>query len=238
MSPVETPKLGARLPDPGDPRALYVIDISGYVFRAYHALPPLQSPKGEPTHAVLGVTTMLLKLVADQRPAMLAVAMDSRGKSFRHEMFEGYKATRPVQPPDLGQQIERLREIIDAYAIPVLQQEGIEADDLIATLVRRARERDMHVVIVSADKDMLQLVGDDVVMYDTGRNVVYGRAVGGAKDGARLDLGVRRPRSDLRKGRDDSKEGRTREASNLPRSSFLVARARYVARLAGHCDGS
>ena len=168
------PQRKARLPDPGDPRALYVIDISGYVFRAYHALPPLQSPKGEPTHAVLGVTTMLLKLVADQRPAMLAVAMDSRGKSFRHELFEGYKATRPAQPPDLSQQITRLREIIDAYAIPTLQQEGIEADDLIATVVRRARERDMHVVIVSADKDMLQLVGDDVVMYDTGRNVVYG----------------------------------------------------------------
>ena len=168
------PQSRARLPEPGDPRALYVIDISGYVFRAYHALPPLQSPKGEPTHAVLGVTTMLLKLVADQRPAMLAVAMDSRGKSFRHELFEGYKATRPVQPPDLNQQITRLREIIDAYAFPTLQQEGIEADDLIATVVRRARERDMHVVIVSADKDMLQLVGDDVVMYDTGRNVVYG----------------------------------------------------------------
>jgi DNA polymerase I len=179
------PKLGARLPDPGDPRALYVIDISGYVFRAYHALPPLQSPKGEPTHAVLGVTTMLLKLVADQRPAMLAVAMDSRGKSFRHELFEEYKATRPPQPPDLSQQIARLREIIDAYAIPVLQQEGIEADDLIATLVRRARERDMHVVIVSADKDMLQLVGDDVVMYDTGRNVVYGPAETEAKMGVK-----------------------------------------------------
>jgi DNA polymerase I len=179
------PKLGARLPDPGDPRALYVIDISGYVFRAYHALPPLQSPKGEPTHAVLGVTTMLLKLVADQRPAMLAVAMDSRGKSFRHELFEGYKATRPVQPPDLSQQITRLREIIDAYAIPTLQQEGIEADDLIATLVRRAREHDMHVVIVSADKDLLQLVGDDVVMYDTGRNVVYGPAETEAKLGVK-----------------------------------------------------
>ncbi|MET0386708.1 MAG: DNA polymerase I [Polyangiales bacterium] len=168
------PKSGTRLPDAGDPNTLYVIDISGYVFRAYHALPPLQSPKGEPTHAVLGVTTMLLKLVADQRPAMLAVAMDSRGKSFRHELFDGYKATRPVQPPDLNQQIARLREIIDAYAIPVLQQEGIEADDLIATLVKRARERAMQVVIVSADKDLLQLVGEGVVMYDTGRNLIYG----------------------------------------------------------------
>jgi DNA polymerase-1 len=153
---------------------LYVIDISGYVFRAYHALPPLQSPQGEPTHAVLGVTTMLLKLVQDQRPAMLAVAMDSKGKSFRHELYPSYKATRPVAPPDLSQQVARLREIVDAYAIPVLQQDGVEADDMIATLVRRALEQDMRVVIVSADKDMLQLVNDRVIMYDSGRNLVFG----------------------------------------------------------------
>jgi len=172
MSAEEKP--GTRLPDPGDPQTLYVLDISGYIFRAYHALPPLHSPTGEPTHAVLGVTTMILKLVADQRPALLAVAMDSPTKSFRHELFEGYKATRPPAPPDLSQQITRLREIIDAYAIPVLQQDGLEADDLIATVVRRALDEQLKVVIVSADKDLLQLVNDQVVMYDTGRNLVYG----------------------------------------------------------------
>src|SRR5262245_27028564 len=166
--------VAAKLPPPGDPRTLYVVDISGYVFRAYHALPPLQSPQGEPTHAVLGVTTMLQKLVEDQRPALIAVAMDSKGKSFRHELFTEYKATRPVAPPDLGQQVTRLREIIDAFAFPVLHEEGIEADDLIATLVHKARAENYAVVIVSADKDMLQLVGDQVVMYDTGRNMVYG----------------------------------------------------------------
>ena len=168
------PKPGTRLPDPGDPRVLYVIDISGYVFRAYHALPPLQSPKGEPTHAVLGVTTMLLKLVEERRPAMLAVAMDSRTKSFRHALYAGYKATRPPQPPDLSQQMARVREVLEAYAIPILQQDGIEADDMIATLVRRACAQGMHVVIVSADKDLLQLVNDCVTMYDTGRNTVFG----------------------------------------------------------------
>jgi DNA polymerase-1 len=172
-----------RLPDPGDARTLYVIDISGYIFRAYHALPPLQSPKGEPSHAVLGVTTMLLKLVADQKPALLAVAMDSRGKSFRHELFEGYKATRPAHPPDLTHQIARVREIIEAYAIPILQQDGIEADDLIATVVKRALEQNLRVVIVSADKDMLQLIRDGVIMYDTSRNVVYGPAETKAKLG-------------------------------------------------------
>jgi DNA polymerase-1 len=178
-------KAATRLPAAGDPRVLYVIDISGYVFRAYHALPPLQSPQGEPTHAVLGVTTMLLKLVADQKPAMLAVAMDSRGKSVRHEIFADYKATRPAPPPDLSQQIARLREIIDAYAIPVLQQDGVEADDMIAALVKRARAQNLAVVIVSADKDLLQLVGDDVQMYDTGRNIVYG------PEETRQKLGVR-----------------------------------------------
>ncbi|HEY2735130.1 MAG TPA: DNA polymerase, partial [Polyangiales bacterium] len=167
-------KRATQLPEPGDPRALYVIDISGYLFRAYHALPPLHSPQGEPTHAVLGVTTMLLKLVQDQKPAMLAVAMDSKGKSFRHELYPEYKATRPVAPPDLNQQVGRLREIIDAYAIPVLQHDGVEADDLIATVVARACAEGMHVVIVSADKDLLQLVSDCVVMYDTGRNLVFG----------------------------------------------------------------
>jgi DNA polymerase I len=167
-------KPATRLPAPGDPRVLYVVDLSGYIFRAYHALPPLQSPQGEPSHAVLGVTTMLLKLVQDQKPALLAVAMDSRGRSFRHEMYDAYKATRPAQPPDLGQQIARLREIVDAYAIPVLQQEGVEADDIIATVVRRALEEGLRVVMVSADKDMLQLIRPGVIMYDTGRNLVYG----------------------------------------------------------------
>ncbi|HKU39918.1 MAG TPA: DNA polymerase I [Polyangiales bacterium] len=163
-----------KLPPPGDPRALYVIDISGYVFRAYHALPPLQSPQGEPTHAVLGVTTMVQKLIADQKPQFLAVAMDSKTRSFRHSLYEAYKATRPAAPPDLGQQITRLREIIDAFAIPVLYEDGVEADDLIATLVQQGREHGQPVVIVSADKDMLQLVGDGVLMYDTSRNLVYG----------------------------------------------------------------
>jgi DNA polymerase I len=172
-----------KLPAPGDPRALYVVDISGYVFRAYHALPPLQSPQGEPTHAVLGVTTMLQKLIEDQRPALLVIAMDSKSRSFRHELFNDYKATRQVAPPDLGQQVARLREIIDALAIPVLHQEGIEADDLIASLAHRARAEGHPVVIVSADKDLLQLVGGDIVMYDTGRQLVYGPSETEAKLG-------------------------------------------------------
>ena len=164
------------LPPAGDPRTLYLIDISGYLFRAYHALPPLNNTHGEPTHAVLGTTTMIQKLMADHRPQLLAVAMDSRTPSFRHAIFDGYKANRPPAPPDLKPQIARVLQIIDAYHLPVLQQDGVEADDLIASAVARARAADMHVVIISSDKDLMQLVDEHVVMFDTMRNVVFGPA--------------------------------------------------------------
>ncbi len=163
-----------KLPEPGDDRTLYLIDISGYVFRAYHALPPLESPAGEPSHAVLGVTSMLLKLIAERGPAMLAVAMDSRTRSFRHEMYAEYKANRPPAPPDLKQQMARVGEIVEAYNIPIFQQDGVEADDVIASVVGGMRERRLHVVIVSSDKDLMQLLGDDVLMYDTSREKLYG----------------------------------------------------------------
>ena len=180
-----TEPLPTRLPPPGDPRTLYVVDISGYVFRAYHALPPLSSPQGEPTHAVLGATSMLHKLVAEHKPAMLAVAMDSRTPSFRDAIFAAYKANRPPAPPDLKQQMVRVREVLDAYRLPVLQQDGMEADDLIASLVKGARERGLSVVIVSSDKDLLQLVDDRVCMLDAVRSTVFGTAEVQAKLGVK-----------------------------------------------------
>src|SRR5688572_26854902 len=112
--------MATKLPEPGDPEVLYVVDLTGYVFRAYHALPPMSTSAGEPTHAVYGVTQMLLNLVTTQRPALLAVALDAPGPSFRKEIFEGYKATRKEHPPDLREQIDRLEEVVDAYAIPCL----------------------------------------------------------------------------------------------------------------------
>ena len=162
------------LPDKGDPKTIYVIDISSYVFRAYHALPPLSNSKGEPTHAVAGVSSMLLKLLREREPHTVIVAMDSKEKSFRKELFEAYKANRPPAPPDLQQQMVRVREIVEAWGMSPLEAAGFEADDIIATLVREARAAGLKVVIVSADKDLLQLVGDDVVMYDTMRNKVFG----------------------------------------------------------------
>jgi DNA polymerase-1 len=178
--------LKAELPPPGDPQTLTVLDLSGYVFRAYHALPPLTSSRGEPTGAVLGVTTMVQKLLAERRPAYLAVAIDAPG-SFRKEIYPEYKATRRARPPDLPPQAERVTEIARAYALPCLEAPGFEADDLIATVVRFARSKGLQVVIASADKDLLQLVGDGVVMHDTMRDVVYGVDETIAKLGVRPD---------------------------------------------------
>ncbi len=162
------------LPDKGDPNTIYVIDISSYVFRAYHALPPLSNSKGEPTHAVSGVASMLLKLLREREPKSLVVAMDSKEGSFRRDMYEAYKANRPPAPPDLTQQMGRVREVVDAWGMSPIEAPTYEADDIIATIVAKARELGRKVVIVSADKDLLQLVGDDVVMYDTMRDKVFG----------------------------------------------------------------
>ncbi len=164
----------AELPPPGDPRTLTVLDLSGYVFRAFHALPPLTSTRGEPTGAVLGVTMMLQKLLADRRPTHFAVAIDSAEGSFRKDFYPDYKATRKERPPELAPQSIRVKEIARAYGLACLEAPGFEADDVIATVVRYALGRDLLVVIASADKDLLQLVGGPVVMHDAMREVVYG----------------------------------------------------------------
>ena len=171
------------LPTPGDPETVYVIDISSYVFRAYHALPPLSSSKGEPTHAVAGVANMLAKLVKERKPAAVVVAMDSPKGSFRKERYPEYKANRPPAPPDLRQQMERVRELTEAWGMQPVEADTYEADDIIATLVKQCRQHKLRVVIVSADKDLLQLVGPDVVMYDTMRDNVFGPPEAEAKMG-------------------------------------------------------
>jgi DNA polymerase I len=165
----------SALPKAGDPEVLYLVDLSGYVFRAYHAIQtPLSAPSGEPTQATLGTITMLQRLVNQQKPGAIAVVMDSKGPTFRHVIDERYKAHRPPPPEDLSQQMERCRFIVEAYRLPVLQLDGVEADDLIATAVRGARKEDKKVVVVSADKDLMQLVDEAVVLWDTMRNKVYG----------------------------------------------------------------
>src|SRR5271165_7451033 len=137
---------GSRLPPPGAADVLYLIDLSGYVFRAYHALPPLSSSRGEPTHAVLGTVNMLQKVVGERKPHMLAVAMDSRGPTFRHRLDARYKATRPPPPPDLSQQMARVEQIVRAWDVACFRADRLEADDLIAVATRHAIEEGWRVV--------------------------------------------------------------------------------------------
>lgn len=164
------------LPEAGAADVLYVVDISSFIFRAYHALPPLSSSRGEPTHAVRGVASMLMKLFEEREPHRLAIALDSRGGSKRKERYPEYKANRDAPPEDLEQQIGRVKELVAAWEIPMLEAPGWEADDVIATIVKKSRAQGWQVVIVSADKDLLQLAGEDVVMYDTMRERVFGIA--------------------------------------------------------------
>ncbi len=163
----------ASLPPPGDKDTLWVIDLSGFVFRAYHALPPRMTSRGEPVHAVHGTIATLQKLIGENRPAYLAVAIDSK-ESKRKERYPEYKSNRKERPPDLEEQAGRVREIAEAYAIPCLEAPGWEADDVIAAVVKQAREAKLRVVIASADKDLLQLVGDGVVMWDGMRDRIFG----------------------------------------------------------------
>jgi len=172
------PSATTRLPPPGS-RALYIIDLSNHVHRAYHGIAPLSTTKGEPTHAVMGTVMMLQRVVGERRPEMVAIAMDSKEKSWRKELDPRYKANRPPAPPDLIPQLERCEQIARAYNIPIYRIEGLEADDLMASLVARADKEGVPVVIVSTDKDLMQLVhdGDErVLLWDTMHNKVYGPA--------------------------------------------------------------
>jgi DNA polymerase-1 len=169
----------AKLPEARAADALYLVDLSGYVFRAYHALPPLSSSRGEPTHAVLGTVNMLQKVVAERRPHLFAVAMDSAGPTFRHAADARYKATRPAPPADLSQQMARVEQIVRAWDVACFRAPRLEADDLIAAATARALAEGLRVVIVSSDKDLMQLVRDDderVVLWDSMRDRVYGPA--------------------------------------------------------------
>lgn len=163
-----------QLPKAGADDVFYIIDISSYVFRAYFAVGHLSTSSGEPTGAVIGVTRMLQKLWTDRRPAYLAVAMDSKTPTWRKEVYPEYKANRPPPPPDLVEQFPTVAELVEAYRIPVMQRDGFEADDIIATATSKAREAGFHVVIVTGDKDLMQLIDDGVVVYDTMKEKVWG----------------------------------------------------------------
>ena len=145
---------------------LTLIDGSGFVFRAFHAIPHLSTTKGQPTNAVYGFTTMLLKALREHAPTHAALVMDASRKSFRTELDPTYKAHRPEAPEDLVRQFPLVREVARALDVPVLEEAGVEADDVIATLARRARAEGFEVVIVTGDKDFAQLVGEGIELYD------------------------------------------------------------------------
>ena len=152
---------------------LVLVDGNNYLFRAFYAIRELSNSKGFPTNAIYGFTTMLMKLLRDQEPDCIAVAFDVKGPTFRHDAFEDYKATRKATPDALIPQIPFIKQIVRGFSIPVLEQQGIEADDIIGTIARRQAAAGMEVIIVSGDKDMMQLVSPDILMVDTMKEKVY-----------------------------------------------------------------
>src|SRR5271170_5526363 len=171
--------VAAKAPAKGD--HVFLVDGSSYIFRAYHALPPLnRKSDGLQVNAVLGFCNMLWKLLRDmkpeEKPTHLAVVFDKSEKTFRTKMYADYKAHRPDPPDDLKPQFKFIREAVNAFDLPCLEQDGFEADDLIATYVRQASEAGATATIVSSDKDLMQLVTDCVVMLDTMKDKTIGRA--------------------------------------------------------------
>ena len=137
-------------------KEVYLIDGSAYIYRAYHAIAPLSNSRGQPTHAVFGFVNIVHRLLREKTPEYMAVAFDSRGPVFRHEMYPAYKANRPPMPEDLAIQIPAIKDFVRACNIPLFEETGVEADDIIASAARFLAAQGFRVIIVSGDKDLLQ----------------------------------------------------------------------------------
>lgn len=153
---------------------LILVDGSSYLYRAYHAFPPLTNSRGEPTGAMYGVLNMLRSLIAQYQPTHVAVVFDAKGKTFRDELFEHYKSHRPPMPDDLRTQIEPLHEMVKAMGLPLLAVSGVEADDVIGTLAQEAERAGRSVLISTGDKDMAQLVTPAITLINTMTNTILG----------------------------------------------------------------
>ena len=149
-----------------NPPVLYLIDGSAYIYRAYHAVRGLANSSGLPTNATFGFTRMLIKLMQDRSPEYVAMFFDAKGPTFRHEQYEAYKANRPPMPDDLVQQLPWIRKVTEAFNIPVFEMPGYEADDLIGTYARQAESSGFEVVMVTGDKDFMQLITDRCSIWD------------------------------------------------------------------------
>ena len=152
---------------------LYIIDGNSYIYRAFYAIRGLTTSSGLPTNAVFGFVNMLFKVIRERTPDLLAIAFDPKGPTRRHTEYEAYKANRPPMPRDLIPQIPYIHKLVEAFRIPVFVQDGQEADDIIATLAHRADSDGVDVVIVTGDKDLFQLVGPHIKIYDTLKERFY-----------------------------------------------------------------
>ena len=149
------------------PNKLILVDGSSFLFRAFHAVPPLTNANGEPTNAIYGVSNMLRKLINDYATPYVAVVFDAPGKNFRHALYEPYKANRPPMPDELRVQIQPLHSLIQALGLPLIIESGVEADDVLGSLARMAAERGFQVIISTGDKDMAQLVDENIRLENT-----------------------------------------------------------------------
>jgi DNA polymerase-1 len=147
-------------------KIVYLIDGTAYIHRAYHAIGGLTNSKGLPTNAIFGFTRMLIKLMEDRSPEYIGMFFDVKGPTFRHAMYKEYKANRPSMPEDMAVQIPYIKEITAAFNLPIIEMQGYEADDLIGTLARKAEKEGFGVVMVTGDKDFMQLVTDKAAIWD------------------------------------------------------------------------
>jgi len=163
-------------------KRLVLIDGNAILHRAYHALPPLTTRNGELVNAVYGFASMLFKIFSDLHPDYLAVAFDTAGPTARHQEYIGYKANRPQIDSELVGQIERVHELVKAFNIPILEIQGYEADDIIATVVKQmAKAKSLEIIIVTGDKDLLQIVSEKTKLYMPARGLSDGQVIGAAE---------------------------------------------------------
>ena len=147
-------------------KTLYLIDGTAYIYRAYHAIRNLSNSKGLPTNAVFGFARMLIKLIKEKSPEYMVMFFDAKGPTFRHDMYKDYKANRPPMPDDMAIQLPYIREVAEGFNLPVIEQQGFEADDLIGSLSQLAQKNGFEVVMVTGDKDFMQLVTDKAIIWD------------------------------------------------------------------------
>ncbi|WP_321495779.1 DNA polymerase I [uncultured Desulfobacter sp.] len=166
------------------PDTIYLIDGSAFLYRAFHAIRSLATSKGHPTNATFGFTRILLKLLKDKQPKYAGVFFDVKGPTFRHEIFDEYKANRPPMPEELAIQIPDIKEVVKALNIPIIEKTGYEADDLVGTYARIAQEQGFKVVMVTGDKDFIQLISDDCTLWDPMKDTTTDRT------GVKEEMGI------------------------------------------------